>query len=215
MKPELQRDLMAALERPHRLGTIGGDLEEQLAHCASFSSVLSQLHRSTGRGIDLGTGGGLPGVALAGSFPSMSWTLVDVRAARAAEVERTVLRLGYQERVTVIAAEAQHVGHDPEYREGFDVVVARAFGPPSITAECAAAVVRVGGSFVISEPPTNPHKEDSGVRWSAAGLALLGLTIPQFLVVDGYRFAIIEKIAPTPARVPRLPARPSRGWLTS
>ena len=43
MNPDLQRDLLAALERPHRLGTIGGDLVEQLAHCASFSAVLGQF----------------------------------------------------------------------------------------------------------------------------------------------------------------------------
>ncbi|KAG1649058.1 Sporulation initiation inhibitor protein Soj [Nymphon striatum] len=72
MTPELKSILLEALERPHRLGMIGGDLEEQLAHCASFSSVLAQVVHGVEtlrsvdglRGVDLGTGGGLPGVAV-------------------------------------------------------------------------------------------------------------------------------------------------------
>jgi len=162
MKPELQRDLMAALERPHRLGTIGGDLEEQLAHCASFSSVLEQVRPpATHRGIDLGTGGGLPGVALAALHPDMQWTLVDMRSARADEVERTILRLNLDDRVEVVATEAQRLGQHDQHREQYDVAAARAFGPSSITAECAAGVVRVGGVFLVSEPPTRSDEE----RW--------------------------------------------------
>jgi len=43
MTPELQDRLLTALERPHRLGMIGGELWDQLAHCASFSRVLGQV----------------------------------------------------------------------------------------------------------------------------------------------------------------------------
>jgi len=215
MTPELWSDLLAALERPHRMGTIGGDLEEQLAHCASFSSVLRQVVGSSvpERGIDLGTGGGLPGVALAGMWPTMQWTLVDVRAARIAEVERTVLRLGYDDRVTTVAAEAQQLGHDPAYREQFGCAVARAFGPSSTTAECAAGMVAVGGVFVVSEPP-----EDSPDRWNEQSLRAMGFAPPEMVAErssaapQSSMFAVFEKISPTPERIPRLPARSNRGW---
>ena len=78
-----------------------------------------------------------------------------MRTARADEVERTILRLGLQHRVDVQGIEAQYLGHDDVYRESFDVVVARAFGPSSLTAECAAGLVRVGGVFIVSEPPVD------------------------------------------------------------
>lgn len=212
MNPELRRDLMAALERPHRLGTIGGDLEEQLAHCASFSSVLAEVlgERSPTRGCDLGTGGGLPGVALAALWPDMHWTLVDMRTARADEVERVVLRLGLHERTDVVGQQAQYLGHDDSYREGFDVVVARAFGPSSITAECAAGLTMVGGIFVVSEPPA---AADDPERWDSEGVMALGFSDVRYLQAEDSRFAVFEKLASTPASIPRLPPRANRGWL--
>jgi len=213
MNTDLRRDLVEALERPHRLGTIGGDLEEQLAHCASFSSVLAELSvADDARGIDLGTGGGLPGVALAALRPMMQWTLVDMRAARADEVERTILRLRLAERVQVVSAEAQRLAHDQDHREMYDVAVARAFGKPSITAECAAGVVAVDGFLVVSEPPQD-DADLSDDRWSEVGLQLLGFGSPRFHLVDGYRYASFQKLSPTPDHCPRLPPRATRGWL--
>jgi len=213
MTPDLQRDLLAALERSHRLGTIGGDLEEQLAHCASFSSVLAEVlgGRIPHRGCDLGTGGGLPGVALAALWPMMQWTLVDMRTARADEVERVVLHLGLHERTEVLGLEAQYLGHEQEYRESFDVVVARAFGPSSLTAECAAGLVSQDGVFIVSEPPM-AFGEDEG-RWSTESLRALGFSPASFVEADGTRFAVFTKVAYTPNNVPRLPPRPNRGWL--
>ena len=214
MNPDLQRDLLAALERPHRLGTIGGDLEEQLAHCASFSSVLTEIaeRRTILRCCDLGTGGGLPGVVLAALWPDTQWTLVDMRTARADEVERTILRLGLQHRVDVQGIEAQYLGHDDVYRESFDVVVARAFGPSSLTAECAAGLVRVGGVFIVSEPPVDGGEE---ARWDSSGLQSLGFGAARSVERDATRFAVFEKIAMTPPKAPRLPPRPRRGWFRS
>lgn len=212
----LQRDLMAALERPHRLGTIGGDLEEQLAHCASFSSVLADVvaGREIQRGVDLGTGGGLPGVALAAYWPAMRWTLVDMRTARADEVERTVLRLGFGDRVEVRGVEAQYLAHDVEYREKFDVAVARSFGPPSLTAECAAGLVAVGGLFIVSEPPDAERFDESlGGRWDLAGLTALGFSAPIRVTNDGSQFAVFEKQMSAPGVIPRRPPRGNRGWF--
>ncbi len=214
MTPELQRDLLAALERPHRLGTIGGNLEEQLAHCASFSSVLAEVVDEgalQGRGVDLGTGGGLPGVALAALWTMMSWTLVDMRTARADEVERTILRLGLGDRVEVRGSEAQLLGHQPDLREAFDIAVARAFGPPSLTAECAAGLVRPGGTLVVSEPPAGDSADDE--RWDIAGLHSLGFEPPNIISHGGSRFAVLRKATATPITIPRLPPRASRGWF--
>lgn len=217
MTPELRRDLLVALERPHRLGTIGGDLEEQLAHCAGFSSVLAQTigaERETEglRGIDLGTGGGLPGVALAALWPHMRWTLVDMRTARADEVERTVLRLGLADRVDVRGIEAQHLGHQRESRESYDVAVARAFGPSSLTAECGAGLVGPGGHLIVSEPPASGEDHD---RWPASRLGVLGFAPASYIVEGGRRFVVLRKVGEAPPNIPRLPPRSNRGWVKS
>ena len=208
MPPVNLEDVSAALERAHRLGTIGGDLEEQLAHCASFSSVLEQVVEGVpARGMDLGTGGGLPGVVLAALWADTSWTLVDMREARAVEVERTVARLGLVDRVEVVSGDAQQVAHDPSYREAMDVLVARAFGPASITAECAAGLVRVGGVFVVSEPP-----EADAERWHERSLVAMGFALPRIISSESARFAVFTKLTAAPDSIPRLPPRSNRGW---
>ena len=210
MNPDLQRRLIAALERPHRLGTIGGDLEEQLAHCASFSAVLGQFRPSDGEGlcVDLGTGGGLPGVVLAALWPQSRWVLTEMRTARATEVERVVARLGMADRVEVYAGPAQQLS--VEAGSAFDVVVARSFGPPSVTAECGAPLLTIGGILLVSEPPTSGE-----LRWPTEALATLGLGAAQLRQQQGLHFAAMVKLRPTSAAYPRQPARGDRGWPLS
>ena len=50
---------------------------------------------------------------------------------------------------------AEDAGRDPELREGFDLVTARSFARPAVTAEIGAGLVRPGGVMVVSEPPTS------------------------------------------------------------
>ena len=59
-----------------------------------------------------------------------------------------------------------------DLRGTFDVVVARSFGRPTVTAECGAPFLKTGGRLVVAEPP----EHDSG-RWPQDGLARLGLTL--------------------------------------
>ena len=214
MDSELKRDLMAALERSHRLGTIGGNLEEQLAHCASFSSVLARVAPEPfHRGLDLGTGGGLPGLALACLWPEPDWLLVDLRAARIDELDRVLLRLGLGSRVQAQAIEAQRLGQDLTHREQYDVVVARSFGHPSLVAECAAGLLRNGGALIVSEPPEQDNASGEAVeRWPASALERLGFAPPERHLVDGSRFVVLIKTHDVPEAIPRLPARASRGW---
>lgn len=212
MNPELQEAVFAALERPHRLGMIGGKLEDQLAHCASWSRVLAGVAADEGvnmaesRGFDLGTGGGVPGVALAAGFPQCMWTLVEIRTARATEVERSLLQLGL---VAVVRTEpAQALGREADVRETGSIVTARAFGPPAMTAECASGLLRPGGFLMVSEPP-----DDDPERWPTAGLERLGLGPVEIYDDDGHRFAVMTKDAPLDDALPRQNANAlRRGW---
>ena len=57
----------------------------------------------------------------------------------------------------------------------FDLVTARAFGPPAVTAECAVGFLRAGGELVVTEPPEPAGPEAEGIlRWDPDGLATLG-----------------------------------------
>ncbi len=209
MTPDVEQQLMAALERPHRLGMIGGELDEQLQHCLRFSTALAAMQEpsSSFSGADLGTGGGLPGLILALEFPGSQWTLIEMRAGRAAEVERAIHRLDLADRVTVAAEAAQRVAHT-ELREKCDVVVSRSFGPPSLTAECGAGLLRTGGHLLVAEPPTTDDD-----RWPEAGLTGFGLGTTEIFEYPSGRISVTPKITEVGADIPRLPPRKNRGWI--
>ncbi len=125
------------------------------------------------RFLDLGSGGGVPGLVLAHLLVDTSAVLLDVMERRCRFLEWAVQELGMQDRVSVQCGRAEELGREPELRGRFPVVVTRSFGPPAVTAECAAAFVQSpGGRVLVSEPP-DPDEQ----RWSTDGLARLGLIV--------------------------------------
>jgi 16S rRNA (guanine527-N7)-methyltransferase len=105
------------------------------------------------------------------SGPERSLVLLDASQRRTAFLREAVERLDISSRVEVITARAEAAARDPHLRGRFDAVVARSFGPPAVTAECAAGFLPAGGVLLVSEPPSG---EDTPVRWPDAGLADLG-----------------------------------------
>lgn len=173
--PGADEALLEVLTRSQQLGLIGGVLAEQIRHAERFGTVLEGLQASgslptPASGLDLGAGGGLPGLVLARRSASISWVLLDSMRRRTAVLEDHVARLGLGGQVRVVCERAEAAGRAQVWRGKFDVVVARSFGPAAATAECAAPLLREGGYLAVSEPP-----ESDGARWPADGLAPLGL----------------------------------------
>ena len=75
--------------------------------------------------------------------------------------------------------------------------MARSFGPPAATAECAAPLLRPGGALVVSEPPGG-----AGDRWDADGLAALGLARETTEVVGGATFTRLRQVEACPEPIP-------------
>lgn len=124
--------------------------------------------------LDLGSGGGIPGLVLARWWPATRFLLLDGSVRRTAWLTEAVRQLGLDRpgvpsRVRVLAARAEDAARGPE-RGRFDLVTARGFGPPAVTAECGAPFLRPGGRLLVAEPP-----EPGPGRWPVSGLAQLGL----------------------------------------
>ncbi len=77
-----------------------------------------------GRILDLGTGGGLPGIPLSIMLPGCSFTLVDSIRKKTAAVSAMVDALGLPN-VTVVNARAEEINHLPQHRNIYDIVTAR------------------------------------------------------------------------------------------
>jgi 16S rRNA (guanine527-N7)-methyltransferase len=124
--------------------------------------------------LDLGSGGGLPGLVLARYRPELDLTLLEARQRACRFLRDAVAELGLAA-VVVVEARAEEAARDPELRERFDTVMARSFGPPAVTAECAVGFLVPGGRLVVSEPPIGDGPAVPSPRWPAGGLDTLGL----------------------------------------
>jgi 16S rRNA (guanine527-N7)-methyltransferase len=131
--------------------------------------------------LDLGSGGGLPGLVVADMWPESTGVLLDSNGRKTAFLEDAVTACGWQGRIAVMRGRAEVAGRDPEMRGGFDLVVARAFASPSVTSECAAPFLRVGGVLVVSEPPpSDPDRVQSGSSASDEPLDRSGHAFQEF-----------------------------------
>jgi 16S rRNA (guanine527-N7)-methyltransferase len=197
--PEVAAALVELLAEAQAIGAIGpAPLARHIDHAAAFLDAVGTLPDRP-RLLDLGSGGGLPGLVLADLLPQASCTLLDGRTERTRLLSDFVDRLGWQDRVEVVAARAEEAGRGP-LRGTFDLVVARGFARPAPTAECAAPFLRPSGRLVVSEPPAGSL--GSADRWPAEPCAELGLrplAVPQL----SWAFVVLLQEHRCPERFPR------------
>ena len=94
--------------------------------------------------LDLGTGGGIPGILLAILFPSAHFTLVDSVQKKAEAVREFAKELGLKN-VKVLSERSEDLAHESEHREEYDLVVARAFAPLRVLVELAIPFIHPYG----------------------------------------------------------------------
>ena len=191
--------VLAALEEARARGFVGvGQGVDALAeHARGFVGPIAEASRV----LDLGSGGGVPGLVVAALLPDATVTLLDVSVGRTDWLRRVVGRLGWGDRVEVVTGRAEVLAHDEVWRGRQDAVVARSFAPPLVTAEVAAPFLRVGGRLIVSEPP-----QRDPARWPADALDELGL---RALPWPDPRYALLEAVASPRSEIPR--ARVVRG----
>jgi len=197
--------LLEVLERARDRGFLGpGEVSRHLDHSLGFAEVArSVLGAPPTRLADLGTGGGVPGLVLAVAWPETDVVLVESSVRRADALRAEAAALGL-DRVRVLEGRAEDHAHDPECREQFDLVTARSFGPPPVTAEIAAGFVAVAGIVLVSEPP------EADDRWPEAPLGGLGLDPPHFSTAHQAHYVWLRKTRPTPADRPRQRGRAAK-----
>jgi 16S rRNA (guanine527-N7)-methyltransferase len=149
--------------------------------------------------IDLGTGGGIPGLVLAERFPDAIVTLLDGRAGRIAFLNDLRESLDWGYRLQIVGDRAERFGQSPGSRQAYQFACARGFSKPSVTAECAAPLLAPGGALVVSEPPADGQREG---RWDEDALSTLGLEIT-FTEQRGFQYAILTSVRECPSVYPR------------
>jgi 16S rRNA (guanine527-N7)-methyltransferase len=158
--------------------------------------------------VDVGSGGGLPGLALKLARPDLAVTLVESDRSKAAFLVQAAARLQLSG-VEVLDRTAEEAGQDPHYRETFDVAVARALAPMPVLVELCLPLVRVGGRLLAQKTAA----EDVARARHAIevlGGALDSVAPAASTARQSGTVVIVRKIAPTPPAYPRRPGVPRR-----
>jgi 16S rRNA (guanine527-N7)-methyltransferase len=205
---EDRRPVLEVLEGAQERGLLGpGPVETHLSHSLAWAAALGPPPESF---LDLGSGGGVPGLILAVRWPEARAVLLDAHQRAVAWIVEATERLGLGDRVRAVAERAETAGRDPRLREAFPFVVARGFAAPAVTAECGTAFVAPGGRLSVSEPPGSDPS-----RWPVAELEVLALRRSETLVERGTSFVVLEKTGPLEDRWPRRVGQPRHRPLWS
>lgn len=143
------------------------------------------VSRNAGRVVDVGSGGGSPGIPLATALPERSFTLLEAERRKCAFLERFTADLPNL-RVVWGRAEEQPVG-------GFGVAVAKALAPPPVAAEWCLPLVEPGGAAILWVGPTA----------DAERVAAVASRLAAELEPAPAGFLVLRKTGPTPPGFPR------------
>ncbi|MFA4814810.1 MAG: 16S rRNA (guanine(527)-N(7))-methyltransferase RsmG [Candidatus Gracilibacteria bacterium] len=143
-------DLVAVLQKKSErlnLFSAGDRLKLGEKHIPDVLAVLNFWEVKNGVHVaDIGTGGGLPGLALATARPDLEFTLMDATAKKIEAVEEMADDLNLKN-VHGLVGRFEELAHEKKNREQFDVVTARAVAELPTLLEYAAGFLKVGGKF--------------------------------------------------------------------
>ncbi len=156
--------------------------------------------------VDLGSGGGLPGIPLARVLPGVSFTLVESERRKADWLVRAACELP---NVRVVADRTESLARDE--REQWSAATARALAATPSLLELAAPLVTVGGALIAWRGPSDARPV--AADHDAAGQ--VGFVFDRVITAEPFAGAeralsVWRKVAPTPHRFPRRPGRATK-----
>ena len=161
--------------------------------------------------IDIGTGGGFPGVPIILDHPNFRLCAVDSVGKKLEFVRLLAEKLDISDRVEIVNARSEELARKPNKREKFDLAVTRAVAKLNVIAEYCLPFIKVGGYFVAYKAK-NVEQE---VKAAQNAISVLGgelVWIKPYTLEDSEErnLVLIKKTNPTPAQYPRKTGIPAK-----
>ncbi|MFP3855290.1 MAG: 16S rRNA (guanine(527)-N(7))-methyltransferase RsmG [Anaerolineales bacterium] len=203
------RELQAWNER-FNLTAITEPEDIEVKHFLDSLTCLKVLE-SSGRLIDVGTGGGFPGIPIKLLCPRLEVTLLESTRKKVDFCRHVIESLGL-EGIEAIHSRAEELGHHPDHRDRYDMAVARAVAPMNVLVEYLLPFLKRGGRMIAMKGETAPAE----VQEAESAIELLGGRMKRLLPIELPKVAetryliVIEKASATPEEYPRRPGMPSK-----
>lgn len=157
--------------------------------------------------VDVGSGGGMPGLPLKLARPDLQVVLLEADRRKAAFLLQAAARLGVA--VEVVIERAETAGRGP-LRESFDAACSRALAPMPTLVELCLPLVRVDGQLLAMKTDA-----DAEVEAARAAIRRLGGGAPTIHAAPSPArqlgvVVVVPKVAPTPPAYPRRPGIPNK-----
>lgn len=161
--------------------------------------------------MDVGSGAGFPGIPLKIALPSLQVTLLESQQKKCRFLKELteILEL---EGITVVNGRAEDLARDPEYREKFSVVTARALAPLPVLLELCIPFLRPDGFFAAYKGPDYKN-ELAGAGFALAELAAATKAVHSYDLPAGAgkrALLFFKRTGELPVRYPRKAGIPAK-----
>lgn len=154
--------------------------------------------------VDIGAGAGFPSIPLLICNENVEFTLVDSLNKRLDFLSVVCKELGIN--ANLIHSRAEELGQNEEFRESFDLALARAVAPMNVLSEYCLPFVKSGGSFVALKGSNDDITPAQNAIKTLGGELINNVS---YKLNDGdlRTLAIVKKISQTPTQYPRKPKK--------
>lgn len=208
----LYKKLLQEWNKKINITSITEDKEVDVKHFIdSITPLKSNLFKGEAKVIDIGTGGGFPGIPLKIMNENLNMVLLDSTNKKVRFLDEIIENLGL-ENIVAIHGRAEELGRDELHREKYDIAVSRAVASLDTLSEYTLPFVNIGGYFIAMKGPDLEEELAEGAK----AIETLGgklkyiekIRLPNTDIV--HSLIIIEKIRKTPTKYPRGGGKPKK-----
>jgi len=186
--------------------------EIMIKHHLDSLTLLQVVHQFDGmKLIDVGTGAGFPGLALAITFPDLHVTFLDSTGKKLKFIDHAGQALKLSN-IEIVHARAEDAGRDKRHREVYDIVTARAVARMPALMEYTLPLAKLEGQVIAMKGGTAYDETNTAAKAiSTLGGELFSIEEINLPTIENPRYlVVVDKLDPTPKQYPRNAGIPTR-----